>query len=172
MSYHYNFLPRRGFKTCHHCSILNNNNNNNNNVIINNNNNDHINNNRLRGESQFCVFRQFLGLCVSSLRRGHADILCTVQSLTDDPRRESTSLEGLYFQQEGDLRREPDPRVQSRKQLIGALVVKPSNSEFLHLSLYMYVYIYIYIYISLSLYIYIERERDIYIYGMCIKSIG
>jgi hypothetical protein len=29
-------------------------------------------------------------LCVSSLRRGHANILCIVPILTDDPRREST----------------------------------------------------------------------------------
>ena len=30
-----------------------------------------------------------LDLCVSSLRRGHANLLCIVPSLTDDPRRES-----------------------------------------------------------------------------------
>ena len=30
-----------------------------------------------------------LDLCVSSLRRGHANLLCTVPILTDDPRRES-----------------------------------------------------------------------------------
>ena len=32
-----------------------------------------------------------LDLCVSSLRRGHANILCIVPILTDDPRRESIS---------------------------------------------------------------------------------
>ena len=32
-----------------------------------------------------------LDVCVSSLRRGHANILCIVPSLTDDPRRESGS---------------------------------------------------------------------------------
>ena len=32
-----------------------------------------------------------LDLCVSSLRRGHANLLCIVPILTDDPRRESTS---------------------------------------------------------------------------------
>lgn len=32
-----------------------------------------------------------LDLCVSSLRRCHAYLLCIVPSLTDDPRRESTS---------------------------------------------------------------------------------
>ena len=30
-----------------------------------------------------------LDLCVSSLRRGHANLLCTVPISTDDPRRES-----------------------------------------------------------------------------------
>ena len=33
-----------------------------------------------------------LDLCVSSLRRGHAILLCTVPSVTDDPRRESYSI--------------------------------------------------------------------------------
>ena len=32
-----------------------------------------------------------VGLCVSSLRRGHANLLCIVPILTDDPRRESDS---------------------------------------------------------------------------------
>ena len=32
-----------------------------------------------------------LDLCVSSLRRGHANLLCIVPILTDDPRRESKS---------------------------------------------------------------------------------
>ena len=30
-----------------------------------------------------------LDLCVSSLRRGHANLLCIIPILTDDPRRES-----------------------------------------------------------------------------------
>ena len=33
-----------------------------------------------------------LDLCVSSLRRGHANLLCIVPILSDDPRRESTGL--------------------------------------------------------------------------------
>ena len=33
-----------------------------------------------------------LDLCVSSLRRGHANLLCIVPIVTDDPRRES----GMY----------------------------------------------------------------------------
>ena len=35
-----------------------------------------------------------LDLCVSSLRRGHANLLCIVPILTDDPRRESNSTNG------------------------------------------------------------------------------
>ena len=33
-----------------------------------------------------------LDLCVSSLRRGHANLLCIVPILTDDPRRESKQV--------------------------------------------------------------------------------
>ena len=33
-----------------------------------------------------------LDLCVSSLRRGHANLLCIVPILTDDPRRESNMI--------------------------------------------------------------------------------
>ena len=33
-----------------------------------------------------------LDLCVSSLRRGHANLLCIVPILTDDPRRESMEV--------------------------------------------------------------------------------
>ena len=33
-----------------------------------------------------------LDLCVSSLRRGHANLLCIVPILTDDPRRESNRM--------------------------------------------------------------------------------
>ena len=38
-----------------------------------------------------------LDLCVSSLRRGHANLLCIVPILTDDPRRESTGR-GAHWQ--------------------------------------------------------------------------
>ena len=37
-----------------------------------------------------------LDLCVSSLRRGHANLLCVVPTLTDDPRRESHFV-GCFF---------------------------------------------------------------------------
>ena len=40
-----------------------------------------------------------LDLCVSSLRRGHANLLCIVAILTDDPRRESLLLSSLLFTQ-------------------------------------------------------------------------
>jgi hypothetical protein len=36
--------------------------------------------------------RTLLDLCVSSLRRGHANLLCIVPILSDDPRRESNML--------------------------------------------------------------------------------
>ena len=38
---------------------------------------------------QFKKLCTLLDLCVSSLRRGHANLLCIVPILTDDPRRES-----------------------------------------------------------------------------------
>ena len=40
------------------------------------------------GEASLKLFT-LLDLCVSSLRRGHANLLCIVPTLTDDPRRES-----------------------------------------------------------------------------------
>ena len=38
-----------------------------------------------------------LDLCVSSLRRGHANLLCIVPILTDDPRRESEDSFATYL---------------------------------------------------------------------------
>ena len=46
----------------------------------------------LRALAKFAVLKELvtlLDLCVSSLRRGHANLLCIVPILTDDPRRES-----------------------------------------------------------------------------------
>ena len=40
------------------------------------------------GAKKLCTL---LDLCVSSLRRGHANLLCIVPILTDDPRRVSVS---------------------------------------------------------------------------------
>ena len=44
------------------------------------------------------IYKSFtlLDLCVSSLRRGHANLLCIVPVLTDDPRRESMRVLVLY----------------------------------------------------------------------------
>ena len=39
-----------------------------------------------------------LDLCVSSLRRGHANLLCIVPIMTDDPRKESKVIKGPGFQ--------------------------------------------------------------------------
>jgi len=42
-----------------------------------------------------CPHFTLLNLCASSLRRGHANLLCIVPNLTDDPRRESWSAAAL-----------------------------------------------------------------------------
>ena len=56
----------------------------------------------LQVTSNPCLFLQtkmftLLDLCVSSLRRGHANILCIVPSLTDDPRKGIHALRCLVF---------------------------------------------------------------------------
>ena len=56
-------------------------------IVINNNNNN--NTNRTHIIICMCMLFTLLDLCVSSLRRGHANLLCIVPTLTDDPRRES-----------------------------------------------------------------------------------
>ena len=48
---------------------------------------------------KFCTL---LDLCVSSLRRGHANLLCIVPILTDDPRRESSCKGDARGPQRGD----------------------------------------------------------------------
>ena len=51
-----------------------------------------------------------LDLCVSSLRRGHANLLCIVPILTDDPRRESENTEHTFRWTTGtQLRKTPSP---------------------------------------------------------------
>ena len=51
------------------------------------------------------TLRTLLDSCVSSLRRGHASLLCIVPMLTDDPRRESKGPEpsGRLPDKEGDI---------------------------------------------------------------------
>jgi len=53
-----------------------------------------------------------LDLCVSSLRRGHANLLCIVPILTDDPRRESNFMQ-LVIQQ-GRLPCSQPPRARTQ----------------------------------------------------------
>ena len=48
-------------------------------------------------EGTLSVFT-LLDLCVSSLRRRHANLLCIVPMLTDDPRRESRAPRAFLFQ--------------------------------------------------------------------------
>ena len=43
-------------------------------------------------ELNFDYTSRFVRVCVSSLRRGHANLLCIVPILTDDPRRESNQI--------------------------------------------------------------------------------
>ena len=50
-----------------------------------------------RGPSVDKKLFTLLDLCVSSLRRGHANLLCIVPILTDDPRRESKELRWHAF---------------------------------------------------------------------------
>ena len=56
-----------------------------------------------------------LDLCVSSLRRGHANLLCIVPILTDDPRRESNG------RQRGNVQ---VPRITVRDSGVAAVVVR------------------------------------------------
>ncbi len=79
-----------------------------------------------------------LDLCVSSLRRGHANLLCIVPILTDDPRRESDSRRAGGAGEPGD---EPagqpaartacsPPGPRSRRPRLG--VVPPSSRHSTH----------------------------------------
>ena len=43
-------------------------------------------------DNNITSYDTLLDLCVSSLRRGHANLLCIVPILTDDPRRESNNI--------------------------------------------------------------------------------
>ena len=73
-----------------------------------------------------------LDLCVSSLRRGHANLLCISPILTDDPRRESS----FYF-------------VYHIGCIHVCVCVSLSLSTYIHI-----IHIYLSIYLSLSIYIY------------------
>ena len=62
-----------------------------------------------------------LDLCVSYLRSGHANILCIVPMVTDDPRRESTW--------QGCRKKRPRPKVQGslRHSVVAALIIIASR---------------------------------------------
>ena len=62
-------------------------------------------------------FDTLLDLCVSSLRRGHANLLCIVPILTDDPRRES-EMEDCRARA---IPRNAKDRVNNFRKLIGAV---------------------------------------------------
>ena len=120
------------------------------------------------------VFCTLLDSCVSSLRRGHADLLCIVPILTDDPRRES-NLDVvvvvvcdfcLYVLLDNSDR---TPMISCMSVCLHLAL---SLSLYIYICIYIYIYvytctcIYIYIYIYVCMYryiyIYIERERDVY----------
>jgi hypothetical protein len=58
-----------------------------------------------------------LDLCVSSLRRGHANLLCIVPILTDDPRRESKRLVRKGTHKGGVCSRSSDRQGQHKQKL-------------------------------------------------------
>ena len=79
------------------------------------------------------TLKKTLYFCVSSLRRGHANLLCIVPILTDDPRRES----------------------RRRAPLFHVMLVL---LRCLCIYIYIYTYIYIYIHIHMCIYIYIHTH--------------
>ena len=97
-----------------------------------------------------------LDLCVSSLRRGHANLLCIVPSLTDDPPRESKGAQTLLV----------CVRVSATTILI-LLVIYTYIYIYIHTPIYLYyvcVHIYIYIYIYMYVCMYVCMYIYIYIY--------
>ena len=78
------------------------------------------------------LWLSLLDLCVSSLRTGHANILCIVPSLTDDPRRESYLALWLRF-----------PDLLQVDVYVGLCFMV----RYINWCVWMYVYVYIYIYI-------------------------
>ena len=88
----------------------------------------------------YCMYMfTLLDLCVSSLRRGHANLLCIVPILTDDPRRESI----LYVH----------------------VVCTCCMYACMYVCMYVYIYTYIYAYIiCMHLYVYIDLSLSLYIY--------
>ena len=113
-----------------------------------------------------------LDVCVSSLRRGHANLLCIVPMLTDDLRRESSgprammSLAARWMSQTSSTWR--------RLSLSICVYIYNHITTYIYIYICIYIYIYIYthapihIYIYISLYVYIYIYMCIYLYIMCI----
>ena len=103
-----------------------------------------------------------LDVCVSSLRRGHANLLCIAPILTDDPRRESeTNICCCWWRLTG--RTHPQQ---------GLWTQSASGKGYIYIYIYItYIHVYIYIYIHTvytkstikKLYIYIYICTYIYI---------
>ena len=103
-----------------------------------------------------------LDLCVSSLSRGHANLLCIVPILTDDPRRESELIYIYIYNITID-----NNSMISIKHTSNHIKHKTINNNtiIIHVYIHMYIciYIYIYVHISLSLYIYIYIHVHVYL---------
>ena len=111
---------------------------------------------------------------MSSLRRGHANLLCIVPILTDDPRRESLMNYNTHmcvYTSRNKPRGSADAPVVAPVPLRAVQV--PSA---LHWYIYIYIYIHIHIHIYIYIYIYLQRgglkvvasqrgsSKNIYIY--------
>ena len=90
-----------------------------------------------------------LDLCVSSLRKGHANLLCIVPILTDDPR---TPFARAFAKQSG-----------GRNPLSSHYLFARDHSR-AGVCIYIYIYMCIYIYIYICIYIYIYMCMYIYTY--------
>ena len=99
-----------------------------------------------------------LALCVSSLRRGHANLLCIVPSLTDDPRRESIEAFVLFI-----VFFSLFSRTRTQLAFITSFILLsqghrgPLSSSFsISLSIHMYIRMYIYKHTYMYVCIYIH----------------
>ena len=107
-----------------------------------------------------------LDLRVSSLRRGHANLLCVVPILTDDPMISSlsnikSSLSRLHWKWRNSYAQHGTDGSFSVMFFLGAAAFLGATDDSdgnpagpIHIYIYMYIYVYIYIYI------YRERERE------------
>ena len=104
-----------------------------------------------------------LDLCVSSLRRGHANILCIVPILMDDPRRESILYIYIYIERERDVYHIYIYIYIHACICIPIITIIILILILILLIMILYIHMYIYIYIYMYIYIYIFIH-------MCTKS--